>query len=232
MALDRRLRDEFQRTAEAAPATVSPDAMTAVVDRAGHIRRNRRVAVAGSVLAVLAIVALVSVPHLTQTGLSVVPGTPTPSATRSPLGETLTSPRHGYAIDYPSGWTAVAAADASQPDRFRSPTGATISISSEQLAPGQTDDEWVADYLPGAGGARRRDCFPPRDQWLPVDVGGVTGGLLAGDFGCYLTEAVVFVDHRVYVVDAVPELPTGLFDQGLLEQMLASVRFLPPSSSP
>ena len=131
MPLDRRLRDEFERTAAAASSTVDPEAMTTVVDRVGHIRRNRRVALAGSALAVLIIVALVSVPHLAGARGSVPPGTtPAPSPNRSPLTQSFTSTQHGYAIDLPAGWTAVAAGDPSQADAFRSPSGAALSVTS------------------------------------------------------------------------------------------------------
>lgn len=230
MPLDRRLREEFQRAATTATTSVSPDALTSVTHRAGQLRRNRHVAAAVSVAAVVvvALLAVSSDQGLTTHGVQ--PGTtPAPSTTRSSLDRTFSSSVHGFTMAYPSGWTVAAAEGPSAPDTFRSPAGATITVTAQPLPAGQTEDQWVAEYLPDAGGSRRRDCFPPRDEWLPVDVGGQAGGLLAGDFGCDLTETVVFVDRRVYIVDAVPELPTGLFDQGLLDQMLASVRFVPPA---
>ena len=207
---------------------MDPDALTSVVGRAGTIRRNRRASAIGSALAVLLVVALVALPrfHDGANGAPEPPATsPLVTPTRPALDLTFTSAVHDYVMAYPDGWTVAASSTTNAPDTFSSPTAQTISVSSEALPDGWSEDRWAADFLLTDGGARARDCFPPRDQWLPVDVGGHPGGLLGGDFGCYLTQAVVFVDHRAFIFSAVPELPTGLFDQGLFEQMLASVRF-------
>jgi hypothetical protein len=230
MALDRRLREDYQRTAAEAPTTVDPDAFTSVVERVAQIRRNRRGAAVGSALAVVLVAGLVTLPHLLHVDRSVTRGASSvPSLSRSPLSETFTSSVHGYSMAYPDGWNAVAARTPDAEDVFQSGTARNVTVTSEVLPAGWTDDEWAADFLLTDGGSRKRDCFPPRAQWLPVEVGGRPGGLVGGDFGCYLTQAIVFVDHRAYIFTAIPDLPTDIFDQGLFEQMLATVTFTPAS---
>ena len=230
MSLDRRLREQYQRTAAGAPSAVDPDALTSAVGRAGPS------------------VGTVEPPRSDR---------PSPSCWSSPLSlcrastmaptvpRTIRPPRHRSRRPAPAldlTFTSVGPRlrdglprrldgdglvhDQSRRTRFSSPTAQTITVSSEALPDGWSEDRWAADFLLTDGGARARDCFPPSDQWLPVDVGGHPGGLLGGDFGCYLTQAVVFVTTAPSSSRPYPISPPACSTRD------CSSRCSPPSGSP
>ena len=167
--------------------------------------------------------------------------TPVPSSPAA-LTETFVSHVNGYQMSYPEDWTVVAATKptrANKPDtdasvdKFQSPQTRAIYVKSEPIPTGETEDEWVADFLPGPD-AEMPQCFPPRQEWIPITVDGNKGGLLGGDFGCSFTQAVVFAGGRAYIFDAMPDpahVNTDIFDQGLFDQMLASVRLTPQTAT-
>ena len=139
-----------------------------------------------------------------------------------------------YTMSYPEGWTVVAGKKAwvsgqdpaASQDVFQSPEKRAVTVVSQKLPAGWTTAKWYASFLPAKGTVAMPQCFPGPKEWLPVTVDGHSGGLLGGDFGCSFTEAIVLANGRAYVFNAVPDrnqANTDIFDQGLFNQILASV---------
>jgi len=160
-----------------------------------------------------------------------------PSGAQLPaLTETFTSPRHGFSVHYPAGWTAKAATLAWEPgalnlwntgvnDELSSAGVARFSGASQALAAGQTADAWLAAY---AGGA-------DPTTWPAVDIGGQSGkvdydggpaasGTVAP--GGVMYDAVVVVGGRAYNFNM-----DGLIDRPTFEAFLATVTFDPGSAA-
>jgi hypothetical protein len=135
-------------------------------------------------------------------------GTPSPSPSTStpavsPLTSTFTSPRYGYAIQYPSGWTASPATKpwlAGTDPLYSDPTIDTIGTSDARLAiasqplagtsftdrrilEGQSPDEWLVAHC-GSSGSTGASCGSPiliggQSGWLAEDGTPAAGGTVA-----------------------------------------------------
>jgi hypothetical protein len=167
---------------------------------------------------------------------------PAPASTspdsQAGLSRSFTSTLYGYTMSYPEQWTVVSGTqpwqdDSSAPgvgDLFQSPDTRTVSVVSQPIPETTTDDQWIADYLPAPGTASMPQCYPPKDQWTSTTVDGHSGGILGGVMWCGFTRVIVIADHRAYLFNAVPDpahLTADVFDQSLLNDLLASVRLTP-----
>ena len=247
MTLDRRLRDEFDRSGHSTSLLVDTEALARVVDGAARVRRGRRTTAAAVACAVALVAIALSIPrwHTVAT-----PSSPTPTPTSSPseqesgepsLTHLYTSAFNGYSMRYPDGWTVKAGTkpwvhgqdSSDSADVFQSPGKPAVSVVSQRIPKGWSAARWIQDFLPGAGEVAMPSCFPPPSEWLPVTVDGHDGGLLGGDFNCSFTEAVVIVDGTAYVFNAMPDpnaVNTKIFDQGLFNELLGSVQLAPQFS--
>lgn len=250
MTLDRRLRDEFERSGRSTSLLADTEALARVVDGAARVRRGRRTTAAAVACAVALIAIALSIPrwHTVAT-----PSSPGPTPTSSPsspseqesgepsLTHLYTSAFNGYSMRYPDGWTVkggtkpwVHGQDSSDSaDVFQSPGKPAVSVVSQRIPKGWSAARWIEDFLPGAGEVAMPSCFPPPSEWLPVTVDGHDGGLLGGDFNCSFTEAIVIADGTAYVFNAMPDpnaVSTKIFDQGLFNELLGSVQLAPESS--
>ena len=242
MPLDRRLREEFARAAFDAEPGIDPGTLGRVVERAGRLRRRRTVTRVAGVAAVAAAAAVVftGLPDLDLGAQPQPPAiTPGPEASHlyqhTPMTQPFVSTVHGYSATYPADWTARGATKASQPDWFRAgkPRTPAITVASEALPAGMTEDAWLTQYLGDATNARYPECFPPPDQWHAVTVDGHAGGIFGGLYQCQFTRAVVVVERRAYVFNAMPDpsaYTPNLFDSGLLQDFLATVRLTPETA--
>jgi len=159
----------------------------------------------------------------TPTQASASPG---PSASLEPVGtpitvppltETFVSPRNGFSVRYPAGWTVVPATAAWPPDTFL-PYGnpaldtlertgqARLIVATQALGPGQTEESWLGVFFrPFEGG---ESCAVDRSAWPRLEIGGALGYLDAAD--CFVPldsrisepdvsfDALVFSGGRVY----------------------------------
>jgi hypothetical protein len=169
------------------------------------------------------------------------PASPMPSASDPLSGwPSFRSVRHGYALRYPPGWTARAAAapwlyGASDPldivgsmavDQFDAPSGASLVVASIVLPAGLSESEWRAR------GSAPTACSPPRSEWTPVTIDGLPGGLHGGMAGCDYTEAAVADGGRVYQfrIYADRQSPSMIVDPVLFDALLATVHLDPASA--
>ena len=137
------------------------------------------------------------------------------------------SPRFGYCVRTPSGWTAVAAEDAGTPlDRFFLPDGAaTITVTAVPLTQGQDlarFEQFVRGYVEDAGAAA--------DTSRPVTVDGVEGVAfdvrLEGDDGQVRSREVLFArDGIAWRVTLADEQIGFEANAHRLDEMLESWRF-------
>ena len=167
---------------------------------------------------------------------------PIASASASGLVETFTSPRYGYAIHYPSGWTATPATKqwlAGMDTLWGDPTLDTIGTSDARLAiasqplagtlyfdrqlrQGQTADDWLLARC-GATGSTAAACGPRiliggQPGWLDEDGAPASGGTVATG-GVMYDAAVVYKDRGYeFTLD-------GKVDRALFDALLASVMF-------
>ena len=167
---------------------------------------------------------------------------PQASTSAAELTRTFTSAVNGYRMSFPGDWTVVAASKPSRPgrpstdamtDKFLSPQTRAVYVTSEALPAGWTDDQWVTTRFRRLARARCLSASRRETSWVPVTVGGHPGGMLGGDFGCSFSKVLVFLDHRVYVFNAMPDpfhVNTDIFDQGLFAAMLASVELTPETA--
>jgi hypothetical protein len=154
-----------------------------------------------------------------------------PAATVPPLTQSFTSPRHGYTVHYPEGWTATPGTQSWVPgtvtlwgdpalDSIGS-SDARLSIASQPLGAGQTADEWLVGYCHSlqTDGASCGPAITIGGQTGYVDEDGATasGGITAGGL---IFDAPVVVDGRGYEFTL-----DGHVDRALFEALLASVTF-------
>ncbi len=80
-----------------------------------------------------------------------------------------------------------------------SPAGALYPVmgaTSTRLPEGMSEDAWLAVYRQADDVSRERGwCIPPRDEWQPIAVDGVSGGLYSE---CSFREVLVFAGGRAY----------------------------------
>lgn len=169
------------------------------------------------------------------------------SAPASGLAETFTSPRYGYAIRYPSGWTAtpatkrwLAGTDTLWGDSTLDTIGtsdARLAIGSQplagtlyvdrQLRQGQTADDWLLAHCgstgPTAAACGSRILIGGQPGWLHEDGAPASGGTVATG-GVIFDAAVVYEDRGYeFTLD-------GKVDRALFDVLMASVTFEPDSA--
>ncbi len=253
------IESEFDRIAEAwladGPAELPERVLDTVVDEI-HLTRQRRAVRAPwrfpsmttpSRLGAAAVVGVLAVGGLllvTRPGQSAVAGpspNPAVAATASPtalatvagvpaLTGTFASPRHGYTVHYPAGWTATPATKSWTTGTWTSPgdpaldaigsNDARLSVASQPLTAAQSPDAWLATYCHYAAA---EPCG------TTITIGGETGSL-AQDGGAaavptvtvggVIFDAAVVVDRRGYEFTL-----DGHVDRGLFDALLASVSF-------
>ena len=158
------------------------------------------------------------------------------------LTETFASPRHGFSVQYPAGWTVTPATAAWPPvsflpygnpalDTFESPAGnARLIVSSQALGIGQTEETWLAAFFRPFEGTSA--CGADHSAWPRLPIGGTSGYLDAA--GCPVPadskisprdvsfDALVFAGGRVYEFGL-----DGDVDLAYFEALLATVRLDP-----
>jgi hypothetical protein len=80
------------------------------------------------------------------------------------------------------------------------PEGAVYPVfgaASTRLPDGMSEDAWLTVYRQTDDISRRGpSCVPPRDEWQPITVDGVNGGLYRSE--CSFREVLVFAGGRAY----------------------------------
>jgi hypothetical protein len=165
-----------------------------------------------------------------------------PSPTPPPLRQSFTSPRMGYSLELPAGWSVNPATRPWAPrtqtsytdgtlDVFQSKT-ARLAITSQLLTAGQTAEDWMLQYClmyqPGWV-----DCPKFLPTWPAVSIGGVTGridmeGIAASDTivdGGRIFDAVVVNGDRAYGISL-----DGLVDRTLFDALVSSMTLTPETA--
>lgn len=169
-----------------------------------------------------------------------------------PLTRTFLSTRNGFAIAYPSDWTARPATQSWKPDtitRIGSPVVDQLElagkfrlvVASQRLGPGQTEAQWVAAYFPPYQGAI--ECANASD--LPasprITIDGRVGYLRLG--GCPVAadramsatdvefEAFVFAADRVYKINFDGDVDLASFEALVSTMTLDPASAIDPAAS-
>ena len=175
------------------------------------------------------------------------PSPPTPSTstlTIPPLTETFVSPRNGFSVSYPGGWSVRPATESWPPDIFlplgnpafdqlHRPGEAELNVASQPLAAGQTEADWLASFFHPYQGAAPCGTAPADSPRLAID--GRSGYLV--NTGCPMPadrtfsvpdlqyRAIVIADGRVYDIRL-----DGNIDRAYFDAIVATIR-LDPSSA-
>ena len=167
-----------------------------------------------------------------------------PAPDFGPLTETFASPRHGFSVRYPEGWT-VRPATSSWPqndflpiqspgfDRLLRPGVARLLVASQPLGTGQTEGEWLAAYFhPFEGG---QPCGGDQSTWPRLPISGASGYLDAdaceSPADARVSEpdvrfhAIVFKGGRVYQIGL-----DGNVDFGYFRAVLAAITLNPSTA--
>ena len=173
-----------------------------------------------------------------------VRGSAGPSASAVPLPaltQTFVSPRNGFSVHYPAGWT-VTPATAGWPANTYLPYGnpaldtlarsgvARLTLASQPLGPGETEEAWIAAFFRPFDGPK--PCGGDHTSWPRLDISGVSGYLDA--VACPVPadskisvrdvsyDALVFSGGRVYQIGL-----DGDVDLAYFEALLATVQLDP-----
>ena len=171
-----------------------------------------------------------------------------PTAAQSPspapaLTQHFISPRLGYSIAYPDGWSTTPAstsAAAGSIVNYGDPTfdvlqgtTARLVVGSQPLAPGQTPEDWVVHYCslyesPGTDCAGAPAHLPritvgSTEGWVQTD-GAFTIESVVADGGRYF-DIVVATGGRGYSFTL-----DGLVERPLMDALMASVTLDPASA--
>ena len=254
-AVERSLRDGppdeggyRPRPLDLPPMTESQEATRIRVDRVGSIRTRDRTQLGSSwqfIAAVLVmavgsgLVGFVSLRDrsgTTEPALSAVPAIAIP-----PLTAPFVSPRNGYSIRYPAGWTVTPATSAWPPDvflpnghpaldQFVGPGVGRLDVASQRLGTGQTAEDFIAGYVEPYAGPKR--CVGPPSTWPRLPIDGESAYLIAADCPMSLDNQIadrdvsfrtlVFAGGRVYQIRF-----DGDVDLASFEALLATVRLTP-----
>ena len=160
------------------------------------------------------------------------------------LTETFVSTRNGISVRYPAAWTVKPATTSWPPDIFL-PMGnsalddlqrrgeARLTMASQRLGAGQTEDQWLAAYFPRYQGSKPCATDARTSPRLRID--GLTAYLHTA--GCPMPAdtkfsapdvqyaAFVFAGGRVYHVSL-----DGKVDQAYFEAIIATIRLDPASA--
>ena len=210
----------------------------------GHVKRRPSSRIAGSASRWQYALALLVVVGLAAGGIGfasrrvAVGSDSTATPTFAPLTETFTSPRNGFSVRYPAGWT-IRPATARWPRNFFLPLGnpaldelthageARLVIASQSLAPGQTADDWLAAYFHPYEGAR--PCDGDRSAWPRLPVSGSTGYLDAD--GCPASDRDVWFDLIASSGDRVYQIRLyGNVDLAYFKAVLAAITLDPAAA--
>ena len=259
-ALERSLRqgpaDEGRYRAEAIDfGTVAPGDRN--VDELGgraSVRVRRRVPVqnpllslarSAAIVLVLIVGGFVALRGFSQFGAGQSPR-PAPSVSPIPapaLTETFVSPRNGFSVRYPAGWSTQAATTSwrsgtyvpignSALDVLQLDGHARLAIASQRLAAGQTEASWLASFIqPYDLGS----CTGNQASWPRVTIDGQLGYLdveacpAAADAGFSSPDlrfdAIVFSGNRWYEIEL-----DGVVDRAYFEAILSTIHFDPASA--
>jgi len=244
---DPRISDWLERDPDIAPGAILETVVAALPSipqrRVSSVPwRFRTMSMPARVAALIAVGALVIAGALAIAGIGGRHPTPSPvpsgtvgpstvpSAAALDLSSTFQSPQYGYSIAVAPDWqVAPATLTWSGPDNNYSvdaisfPDGGGMSIGSEALLPGQTWEQWLAEFQPPD---MHDNCLGAEPStWPPIQIGNVTGAWqqMCGDHG----EAVAHVGDRAYVFtygigDGAAPIT---FEQ--FKQILATVQFDP-----
>ena len=263
-ALERSLRDGppdesgYAAGPIAAGAHAGPEAESSfmTVERIGRVP-TRAASPTFSAVSALALVIAISVGgvvflgYLNRSGpgdrQTPQPTSPAPSGstvTIPPLTETFVSPRNGFSVSYPAGWS-VRPATESWPldiflplenpalDKLQRPGEAELNVASQRLAVGQTEAEWLDAFFHPFEGAAPCGTLPADSPRLAID--GRTGYLV--NDACPMPadrefsvpdlqyRAIVIADGRVYDIRL-----DGNIDRAYFDAIVATIR-LDPSSA-
>jgi hypothetical protein len=141
-----------------------------------------------------------------------------PPITVPPLSESFVSPRNGFSVRYPTGWTVTPATAAWPPNTFlpyghsaldtlQLPGAPRVIVASQPLGAGQTAEAWLAAFFRPYEGSMA-ECAGDASTWPRLDIGGQTGYLDAAGCPVHADEkiserdvsfdALVFAGGRVY----------------------------------
>jgi len=170
------------------------------------------------------------------------PGAATPLPSAPPLTQSFTSPRNGFSIRYPAGWTATPATESWAPgtaldwgqpqlDALQSKTERFV-VSTQRLNPGDSANDWLLRMcrLYEAGWVQCDTALP---TWPVITVGaatgrifqnGVGGGAMPVDGG-RVFDAFMVIGDRGYEVTL-----DGLVDRATFDAMLESMTLDPASA--
>jgi hypothetical protein len=267
-ALERSLRDgpPDESGYEAGPKDVGalagsePEGSFMTVERVEHVELGhprRAVSPSFSFVSGLALALAIAVGGVVLVGSLNVSGpgdqqTPQPSSpppsrftlTIPSLTETFVSPRNGFTISYPAGWSVRPATKSWPPDIFlplgnpafdqlRRPGEAELNVASQPLAAGQTEADWLASFFHPFQGAAPCGTVPADSPRLAID--GRSGYLV--NAGCLMPadrtfsvpdvqyRAIVIADGRVYDVRL-----DGNIDRAYFDAIVATIRLDPASA--
>jgi hypothetical protein len=161
-----------------------------------------------------------------------------------PLTETFVSTRNGISIRYPAGWTVRPATTSWPPDIFlpignsalddlRRPGEARVTLASQRLGVGQTEDDWLAAYVPPYQGPKPCATDPRTSPRLRIDglsaYLNVAGCPMPADTKFSVPDvqygALVVARGRVYLISL-----DGNVDLGYFEAIVATIRLDPASA--
>lgn len=175
---------------------------------------------------------------------------PTVSPAASPVDTTgwvrFVSPRYGYSICYPSDWTVRegtdplpigSTGDFGQPtnDEWDGPGTIAFTATSAPAPAGIPEADFLAQYSThGRSMGWPAECWPLTEQeWESIVIDGHPAHVHGGYGDCDFTEVLAFVGGRLYDLQGTPnaKLLTGrIFDRGLFDAFLSTVRFDPSSA--
>ena len=153
------------------------------------------------------------------------------------LTQTFTSPRNGFSVKYPTGWTIIPATqswaagtstDWGNPalDAIKT-SDVRLVVASQRLASGQTPDAWLTAYCK-TGGTSASSCGPQikiggETGYVDLDGEPAVGGAIVA--GGVIFDAAVVVGGRGYVITM-----DGILDRAYFQAFLDTVSFDAPSA--